>query len=195
MPNGANGIEVRNSIFETFHGDTSSYNSRDGMLIVNGEGENVTNSEADNNGGSGIHLKRSTSSHIVGMDSNANTYAGIWLDGSRGIAVDGSGSVNNGTADVYIGCSPKQEPDGTTCTDVGLPASNGNLVDQSQFNNEADTTLFGIGIDKGNHNNQMISNNASAATQSDLVDENRNCDSNQWVLNRFDTASSSSCIH
>lgn len=189
------GLVVRNSVFDTIDDDGIVYSTGDGMLIVNGNGENITDLNFYANSGSGIQLKRTTSSRVHEVNSWNNGDAGIWLDGSRGISVEGANSYNNGTSDVYIGCSTAQEPDGTTCASQGLPASNGNRVVQSQFNNAGNPAPVGIGIDRGNHNNQVMQNSAVDATTDDLVDENTNCDSNIWMFNTFSTASPSSCIH
>jgi Periplasmic copper-binding protein (NosD) len=190
------GLEVRSSAFDTIDDDTINSNTGDGLLMVNGKGENITDGESDINGGNGIHLKRTTSSRVHEVNANVNNGAGIWLDGSHGISVQGILSYSNVKSDVYIGCSSAQEPDGTTCASLGLPASNGNRVVDGYFDSSSDYPKpdFGIGIDTGNHHNQVLSNIVKGDTTDDLVDENTNCDSNLWMFNAFTTASPT-CIH
>lgn len=191
------GLVLRNSAFNTITGDEIRYNTGDGMLVVRGDHETIVDTDSYNNGGSGIHFKWTTASRVSGVNAGSNNGAGIWLDGSSGITVEDASSSNNSKSQVYIGCSTAQEPDGTTCASQGLPASNGNRVanDDLASSNTSPEPDVGIGIDRGNHHNEVLSIDATGNT-TDAVDENTNCDSNQWVLNTFTVTSPAqpSCI-
>lgn len=173
-------------------------NGKDGLLTVRGKDEDIEHGDAENNKGSGIHLKLTTASHLRATTGSFNAGAGIWIEASSGINVGNANAQYNGTADVYIGCSSAQEPDGTRCASLGLPASNGNRVVDGDFISDSDPTYpmpdVGIGIDRGNHHNVVLQNSAQLDTKKDMVDENTNCDSNLWMLNSFSLASSL-CIH
>ena len=57
------------------------------------------------------------------------------------------------------------------------------LGNRSKENGDA-----GIKVEQGSINNQIVGNTAKRNTGTDLVDENINCDNNEWVGNRFRTS-------
>lgn len=204
--NGADGVQVKHgsgnklSDFNAgLHSQTRSGNTGYGLSLIDSSiGNFIDNFETSLNGQGGVRVG-SNGNHIDYFSSFSNTGAGVWLDGASHNMVSDAYICGNTTSGVYLGCSAGTLPSNTSCGTA--PHSNGNLV----ANTVPRSNVVGIGIDKGNHNNRVVANDAlytsapnppcSAVNTTDLEDDNTNCDSNFWIFNGFTSALPPACIH
>jgi Right handed beta helix region len=211
--NGGDGVvidAVRNSTFEissnfnagnglTIKGGSSgnsllgamNNNNADGVAILNSSDNILFEPNASDNSGNGITLKRGSGNSIVNANANNNHGDGLAILNSIRNTVQLGNAEGNAGVGIHIGCQPSSVPLSSGCR-ANTP-SNDNLVDQ--FSTKGNTG-WGIVIDKGNHRNRVINNDAESNRNGDLIDGNTDCDSNFWIENTFDSGSVSpvSCV-
>lgn len=178
---GSSGMVLRNVTGSFVEGGTASTNDIDGIDIIGGSGNSLSELTADSNAAFGILLSKTSgnvatrieaSSNVSGglrlRSSNANRIGrirassnsggpGIWLFSSSQNSINDFQVCANSTSGIYIGCSGTSLPAEVTCG--ALPGGNANVVTTgvSQSNGNVGLgTGVGIGIDSGNGNNRVL---------------------------------------
>jgi parallel beta-helix repeat protein len=147
---------------------------------------------------SGVEVEGASNVHIEGPGTITNFFEGIQFgddEGAQSSAVSNSHveqvtCVNNTDAGIVLRASNNNHVNNSVFSGNGggiglILNSSDNHVD----NNEADSNSFyGIAVAIGSTGNHINGNTALDNRFLDLLDENPNCDDNQWNGNEFDTA-------
>ena len=186
-----NGVHILGGEENTIGAFSSAENNTNsGMWIEQSDDNTVsTNGRFSNNGKYGIWVHSSSGNYVSATSTNSNGIAGVWVDRSTGNRLTGFSADSNGTAGVYIGCNPAFSGTGSSCSPK--ESSNSNLV----FDIGARNNKYGIVIDLGNEHNQVTDNTATGNTLTDALDENSNCDQNNWFAGNYGTKSPATCIN
>ncbi len=168
-----NGIEVLPAAAEPdIWKNTISDNDGVGIIVRDGEGEDLVKNTIENNGGGGIAV--ATRSRSIGVDIVKNR---LLRNDKFGILVTGS-TVSRGN---QITRNKVMETDGP-----------GILLDGCSHiplrRNELIKNVTGLHLLEGSTFNEITRNTAIENTEIDLVDDNPDCDNNRWKRNRFGTA-------
>jgi hypothetical protein len=113
---------------------------------------------------------------------------GVWLRNASDNQIGGIGEIEDNFAGVYVGCS-SNGTFGSKCPNLG--PSNRNYITNLFVEHNGD----GIVVDTTDSNNTLTDNfSYYNAIDTDMIDDNPNCDSNLWFNNHFDTSRSLSVI-
>lgn len=202
--NGQDGVLLRASNQNMFYQpvvgsflESGSGNTDYGFELKSSDGNIIEGVSASFNGQGGIHLLLSNLNRIGGINALYNDGPGVWLDSAARNTISQFEICLNSTSGIYIGCSATTLPSNVSCGTA--PHSDRNVI----ANGLPQSNNVGVGIDKGNHGNRVVSANATiilplpcqgANSGYDFADDNNNCDSNLWFNNAFATASQT-CIH
>ena len=183
------GIEVDASGVSISPGGTLMGNAAQGLLVKNAESVTIGSITSQNNGGAGLELLDSSGVIVQGTPTlqNNNSY-GLWINASSGnlfVSLNASGNKFSG---MYIGSSSTDRLS-PTARDAHPSRDNAFLNPGSIQNSGA-----GFAIELGDSHNVIIGAQGQGNSEMDAVDENPNCDHNQWTGNSFVTKNLS-CIH
>jgi hypothetical protein len=162
-------------------------------ILVEGNGNIVEffnagrsfSSSAIPNGTAGVEINGGSNNNINDFDgASHNKNYGVWLRGASNNQINCSNTRDNGNIGVYVGCSANGPVNGK-CSPAVPPSNNNRIYDHESDNNGK----FGIVIDLGNTGNIVTDFGGHSNGTTDLLDENANCDNNQWFFDFFDTAS------
>jgi parallel beta-helix repeat protein len=168
---------------------TADHNTNSGVWIERSDRNIMGDFSADSNGIAGIWVDSSSGNNLSGFSAGSNGFAGVWVDSSSGNNLNGFFADSNGVAGVYIGCNSAFSGTGSSCE--SKESSDGNVV----FDAEAGKNQYGIVVDLGSEHNQITDNTAKANTVTDALDENSNCDKNNWFAGNYGTKNPASCIN
>ena len=140
------------------------------------------------NGTAGVEINGGKNNNINDFTVGKNNNYGVWLRGASNNQINCSNTEDNGNIGVYVGCSVNGPINGK-CSPAVPPSNNNFIYDHSARNNTKD----GVVIDLGNTGNVVTDVFGSSNGDTDLLDENSNCDNNRWFFDGFGTASPS-CI-
>jgi Right handed beta helix region len=198
--NGINGINIVRGSANSLSEIQADGNSGFGILLSNTSSNALSHSELSSNVNGGLKLKSSTGNRVGRVKAYSNSNGpGIWLFSSSRNSISDFSVCGNWTSGIYIGCSPTSLPAEVTCG--ASPGGNANVV----ANGTSQSNNVGVGIDTGNGNNRVLSTDSvnmvastpcnGENTGDDLEDDNVNCDSNLWAMNVFTSVSPILCIH
>jgi parallel beta-helix repeat protein len=137
---------------------------------IRGENNQLVNNHAENNVGEGFRLD-DDGNHLINNVALDNADEGFRIRDGLDNTLVNNRAENNGTSDGEPGI--RIQEDGNT---LRSNAFIGNFGE-------------GILVKDGAENNRITHNVASGNVGTDLVDENPDCDDNQWSKNRFGTRS------
>lgn len=177
--NTGNGVVLYNASGAVLSAFDASSNFA-GVKIYGGGSNTLASFTSDNNRASGVWIDGGGENTVTAFDSSNNSEgAGIQIYASNHNSISGYAGLGspftangNGRSGVYIGCSASATPSSVTCASMGLPPSNGNSVLDGEVGNNSSA---GVGIDKGNGGNKIVSVSSSGNHPDDSVDDNPTC--------------------
>jgi hypothetical protein len=200
--NAGNGIVINNGSGVRFNNFESADNTGNGVLLRNASGAVLSAFDATGNF-AGVKIYGGGSNTLASFSTDGNLASGVWIDDSAGNTVTAFDSSNNsegagiqieasnhnsisgyaglgspftangnGRSGIYIGCAASAAPGSLTCASMGLPASNNNSVLDGELDNNS---FAGLGIDKGNSGNKIVSVSGTGNHTQDSVDDNPTC--------------------
>ena len=125
------------------------------------------------NGTAGVEINGGRNNNINDFTVGKNKNYGVWLRGASNNQINCSNTEDNGNIGVYVGCSVNGPINGK-CSPAVPPSNNNFIYDHSARNNTKD----GVVIDLGNTGNVVTDVFGSSNGDTDLLDENSNCDNN-----------------
>ena len=183
------GIKVEASGVTISPGGTLMGNAAQGLLVKNTESVTIGSITSQQNGGAGLELLNSSGVIVQGTPTlqNNNGY-GLWINSSSGNFFVNLSTSGNKFSGVYVGSSSTDRLS-PTARDAHPSRDNAFLNPQAVQNSGA-----GFAIELGDSHNVITGATGESNTDMDAVDENPNCDHNQWSGNFFLTKNLS-CIH
>jgi hypothetical protein len=153
----------------TLQAVTGNFNANDGVIVF-GDHNLIRQATLAGNGDDGAGVFLGTGNTIMRSRSLVN--------GDKGIIVGGSGTV--------------VEENQSFDNDIGIYFSDGStgsiaVLNQTYLNDE------GIWINSTSNHNTVVFNGSYANFDTDMLDDNTNCDTNLWFNNLFST-SNQGCI-
>jgi parallel beta-helix repeat protein len=186
-----NGVHILGGEQNTIGTFSSAENNTNSGVWIERSDRNIisTNGKFNSNGNYGVWVDLSSGNTVSASSVSSNGSYGVWVDSSSGNQSYGFFADSNGTAGVYIGCNPAFSGTASKCSPKD--PSNSNLV----FDIEVGKSQYGIVVDLGNQHNQITDNTANTNTVTDALDENSNCDKNNWFAGNYGTKNPVSCIN
>ncbi len=169
-------------------------NAAQGILVRNASGVTIEAANSIENGAAGVEL--AGASGVIVQDFcilQSNGRYGLWVRSSSGNQFFNLETFGNTLAGIYVG---ESADDGQTVPErdesaprAGAPATdssdNNVFVDMATIQNSG----YGVVIGKGDIHNVVAASEGNSNTDKDAVDENGDCDHNQWVDDKFITKS------
>ncbi len=135
----------------------------------------------------GLWLRGAQNNNFGCVAAWDNSVYGVWIRGGSANQIDYGATWDNGIAGVYIGCSATG-PSGPACTS-GNTSSGNSVFELLSF---TDTTQnYGLVVETGGLQNNLVDNDFSGDTVDDLFDGNASATGNTWHANLFTTANQS----
>jgi parallel beta-helix repeat protein len=159
---------------------------------INGNDNQITNSRSMENNNHGFRVG-GNDNQLVNNQAEANVGEGFRLDGSGNRLVnnraDGNDDegfrIRDGQNNTLINNSAEANGQSDGEAGIRIQGDDNTLRSNAFIDNVGD----GILVTEGAEGNTVIHNVATGNGVTDLVDENIDCDNNQWSKNRFGTRS------
>jgi len=139
------------------------------------------------NNTTGVWLRGAQNNNFGCLGAWDNSVYGVWIRGGSNNQIDYGAAWNNGVAGVYIGCSATG-PTGPACTS-GNTSSGNSVFELLSFTST--TQNYGLVVETGGLQNNLVDNSFSGDTVDDLFDGNASATGNTWHANLFTTANQS----
>jgi parallel beta-helix repeat protein len=165
---------------------------------VEGEANRLVNNQALNNSGHGFRLEGNGKHQLINNRAEGNAQEGFRLDSDDNSLINNVGSNNgdegfrarNGAGNSVI--NNRAKGNGATNDEAGFRIQS---VENLLLNNTAvENVGDGILLQESAESNEVAHNTAHNNGDTDLVDENLDCDNNDWFENKYDTRNQD-CIH
>ena len=166
-------------------------NAAQGILVKGANGVFIYSAACENNGGAGLELLHASGVIVQGVPlMQTNNGYGLWIDSSSGNQFFNVESFDNKLSGIYVGESATDRLSAKSKARDNDPSTDNVFLGSAVIENGG----AGIVIDLGDSHNVVTLSSGEGNTDPDAVDENKDCDHNEWTGNSF-TTTSASCIH
>lgn len=166
-------------------------NAAQGIVVKGAHGVFIFSAACENNGGAGLELLHASGVIVQGVPlMQTNNGYGLWVDSSSGNQFFNLESFDNKLSGIYVGGSATDRLSAKSNARDNDPSTDNVFPGAAAIENGG----AGFVIDLGDSHNVVALSMGEGNKDPDAVDENKDCDHNEWTGNSF-TTTNATCIH